>query len=169
MPYSRFDLLPEHGHSLSARDGDGDGQTFAVVFRSVWNEIPLGTRTAILDYWKSQTTSVLFELSNLWCGAEGSFAKTEGAGTRLFFNAEAFLVFPKSAARWVVAHELAHVFQKACGKRPGGDNEDENERDANAIAKSWGFSNSSLVIIRSWMSQGRTLNDACEEAIADGL
>lgn len=48
---------------------------------------------------------------------------------------------PERAIAWLIAHELAHMYQKVQGKSPGGETKDQNEDDANAIAIEWGFEN----------------------------
>ena len=84
----------------------------------------------------------------MWGHAAFSFAQVGSNGMVLRFSAEDFMVFPDKIAQRIIAHELAHVFQKATGRLPGGQNEDENEDDANRIADSWGFDNSAVLMLK---------------------
>jgi hypothetical protein len=88
----------------------------------------------------------------------------------LKFSAKDFAVFPGSVARWVIAHELAHVYQKTIGRVPGGENEQNNEQEADRIAESWDFDKTPFTIMYL-LCRNRKLSveDACKEVVRDGL
>src|SRR4029077_20297246 len=79
------------------------------------------------------------ELSDLWRDTEKAFAQVTAVGFEIKFSRSAFEVLPERAAKFLIAHELAHVYQKAIGIKPGGASEDQNENDANNLASTWGF------------------------------
>ena len=86
----------------------------------------------------------------------------------LKFNAEAFDILPPSVARWIIAHELAHVYQKACGQVPGGEDEHQNENDADRIAEGWGFDKSPRTLLELLQqNRGLTLGQACEAIVRE--
>jgi hypothetical protein len=94
----------------------------------------------------------LIELSNVWSGSEENHAQIGNLGMKMRFNAESFDLFPPEAARWVVAHELAHVYQKVCGRAPRCDDR-ENEREADQIAEGWGFDKSLYFQVKQLTTQ----------------
>lgn len=110
---------------------------------------------------------VLIEFSDVWNGSDESFAQVKRCGTIMKFSASAFAMLPPSIAHWIIGHELAHVFQKACGKRPGGEGRVENEQDADRIATSWGFDKTHRIMLRIFMEEGRKLSfeQACAEIL----
>lgn len=120
MPVLQRRLLRDHEIRLTVW-GDG-GQKFVRLFRACWDQLPYKARRLILTYWKSGKTASepLIELSDMWVDSKTSFAQVTDQGTELRFSARDFALLPVLVARWVVAHELAHVYQKALGRRPGG-------------------------------------------------
>jgi hypothetical protein len=84
----------------------------------------------------------------MWGDTAFSFAQVGSNGMVLRFSADDFMVFPNKIAQWIIAHELAHVFQKATGRLPGGQSEGENEDDANRIAHGWGFDNTAVLMLK---------------------
>jgi len=76
---------------------------------------------------------------------------------------------PFHAARWIIAHELAHVYQKAIGRQPCGMNEDgelnedENETHADGLVKEWGFPSESRTLIDMLIGK-LGLEGACRRA-----
>lgn len=118
----------------------GNERRFVDLFRSTWNRIPEHERRFVQEFWELSQREPYCELSNLWMTeSRSNYAQVTGLGCELRFLASAFLVLPDEVARFVIAHELAHVFQKAEGKSPGGACEEENEAEANSIAERWGF------------------------------
>jgi hypothetical protein len=113
----------------------------------------------ILAYWKTSKVPQIpiFELSNLWSDSEANFAQVGDNGMLMRFSFGDFAVFPNTIALWVIAHELAHVYQKAIGRVPGGISELENETDANRIAAEWGFEQRPLVMLKL-LTQGGLLS-----------
>jgi hypothetical protein len=104
---------------------------------SIWNSLLNVTNGEKRSPWPGRTP--FCELSNHWRGEATNYGQVTSRGYQIRFNAEAFSFLPEEVARFVIAHELAHVFQKAEGKRPGGANEVENEADADSIAERWEF------------------------------
>lgn len=166
----KYQLLPDHEFQLNA-SGDG-AQRFVAQFRDCWERIPISARHEILAYWKKETSAGYprIELSDMWGDSETNFAQVRHMGMELRFSAHDFLVLPDSIAHWVIAHELAHVFQKTAGKVPGGANEAENERDADVIAMRWGFAKSHRTLLAVLMQEANISVDvACQKLVELGL
>jgi hypothetical protein len=164
-----FQLLPRHKFQLFTWGEDGTG--FVRVFRSCWKKIPSGARRAMLAHWRSgdlpHYPSV--ELSKLWVDSNGSFGQVTASGMKLKFSAEDFAIFPDSIAGWVIAHELAHVYQSALGRPPDGVNVERYEREADDIAKRWGFDNTPTNLLRSLTQMQRlSVVEACKKLVRDG-
>lgn len=159
------------GHEFSIDCHDDDGKWFVELFRSTWRLLPLSVRRAILKFWRHQNTTsyLLIELSNLWA-PENSFGQVGCNGKELKFRQKVFSRIPPRAARWLIAHELAHVFQKACGRRPGGEDELENEDHADGLVKEWGIDDSVYILLDIYMTRGQeSLLNACEILKKDGF
>jgi hypothetical protein len=86
----------------------------------------------------------------------------------LRFNAEDFMIFPPKIALWIIAHELAHVYQKAIGGSPGGTSEAENETDANRIAESWGFDREPRLIMGT-LTENLSIKEAIKRVVELGI
>lgn len=160
---TRRRLLP--GHEFHINCWDDDGRHFVKLFRETWQQLPLTVRRAILRFWREHGNEwlPLIELSNLWAPHD-SYGQVGRVGMELKFRQEAFAHFPTPAAQWVIAHELAHIYQKACGREPGGENERENEDDANNLAKAWGFERTCLLTLNMMQNnRGLSIEDACQE------
>lgn len=93
-----------------------------------------------------------------------AYAQTVHLGMELRFRQEAFRLFPAKAAHWIIAHELAHVYQKTLGMIPGGENEDENEKHADNLVSDWGIERNCLSHIEGLMSNSGSLSEACRKA-----
>jgi hypothetical protein len=162
-------LLP--GHVFRINCWDDDGRCFVKLFRDTWRKLPLSVRCTVLQFWRENANEggPLIELSNLWVPHD-SYGQVRNAGMVLKFRQEAFSCFPPQAARWVIAHELAHVYQKACGLSPGGKDEETNEHHADNLAKEWGFDHVCMMIIDS-KKRNRKLStlDACREIQRSGI
>jgi hypothetical protein len=85
-------------------------------------------------------------------------------GSEIKFRKSSFEVLPQAAAAYVIAHELAHVYQKCLGRHPGGRDDAENERHADLLAKGWGFCPTVYDLIRLLeKAPGRDFRSACAE------
>ncbi len=132
---------------------EGDATRLERIITDVWRGLSTGAREAIATFWRNGDPKV--ELSNLW-DSENCNAKLRGDGCTIKVSEEAFRNMPDDVARYVIAHELAHVFQKANGiwVRSGDDggplsferegvhwgDEPRLEDDADQTAGKWGFS-----------------------------
>ncbi len=112
--------------------------------------------------------SPLIELSNMWADCETNFGQVRDAGLEIRFHAASFEVLPDEIGGSIIAHELAHVFQKALGMRPGGDNESDNETDADRITGEWGFDLGVLKFLKT-MDGDVSLREKCEFLEKAGL
>jgi hypothetical protein len=158
-------LLP--GHEFRVMCFNDDGMRFVKSFRSTWRRLPLIARRAILVYWRKKVEGrPKIELSNLWVsrGSSGqSFAEVACLGREMRFRQDVFVYLPQQVAHWVIAHELAHVYQWASGETPC-NNQYAHELDADDIVRKWGFSRESfsfLVMMRQ--NRGLSVADACRE------
>ncbi len=152
------------GHEFHIKCWDDDGTRFVKLFRETWKQIPLVVRRAILRFWRENAYACypLIELSNIWAPCD-AYGQVGNIGMELKFRQEAFAHFPSPAAKWVIAHELAHIYQKTCGQQPGGTNELVNEDHANRLAKAWGFDNGRLLIIDIMQNKrGLSVKEACQ-------
>lgn len=140
------------------------GQQFAVLFQEVWQGIPEGVHLAIVAFWREHAPfgRPMIEYSNQWSPkGENIRATTAAFGGEMQFLARELDPLPDDAVRFIIAHELAHVFQKARGDTlhfpnngetlyMGADGRrrtvQENEVDADQLAESWGFSQHPLCL-----------------------
>ncbi|MBI3824073.1 MAG: M48 family metallopeptidase [Planctomycetes bacterium] len=131
----------------------GNESRFVTLFQSTWKRIPEDDRRLIGDYWSEAkpTRIPICELSNCWIDHAGKYGQCTANGYELRFDASAFLILPENVATFVIAHELAHVFQKAEGNCPGGANQQENEGDANFIAEKWKFDRIALLTLEAFV------------------
>jgi hypothetical protein len=149
---------------LLIAEGDG-AKSFVRLFRDCWKRIPFKARRAILAHWQNSPVSWYpkIELSNSWGDAQTCFGQVRHAGLEVRFSAKDFALLPDEVASWIIAHELAHVYQKATGKRPGGDALESNEEDADEIAPSWGFDRTLRAFLGHLQaSEGLSVEDACK-------
>jgi hypothetical protein len=163
-------LLPDRRFRLTAF-GEG-GPQFVERFQTCWTRLTPATRAKIEAYWDSadDPNLPLIELSNLWRDWRTCFGQTTQIGMELKFSEGAFKYFPDVIADWVIAHELAHVYQKAMGRRPGGANEEENENDADEIASGWGFDNGPHnLMIMMMRNRAMSVEEACSEIVEHGF
>ncbi len=157
-------LLPDHDYKINCHHHDG--KQFVSIFRNTWKKIPYKVRRAILKYWRESNWPVGFELSNMWgSGYDPKLsAQVRHEGCLMKFRQSDFEVLPEKVAEFLIAHELAHVYQKACGRRPGGESEEENENHANHLASSWGFYTSLYYEWCQLMSErGMSFEEACKK------
>jgi hypothetical protein len=142
-----------------------DGEKFIALFRQVRERVPNSICEAIIDYW-AKSDLCLFDVSDFGFEIDGHWAFVTRNGTSLRFRGEYFACTPEPAGLWVIAHELAHVYQKVLGNKAGGDNEEENEADANAIAIEWGFGNEQMWLCAINMlreDEGRNVIEVCDD------
>lgn len=149
----KLQLLPNHNFVIHVPSDIG--RDFVSLFRGTCKQLPLADRRGILKFWKSSDCEwrPAFELSN----------QVGDQGYEIKFREESFRHLLKPAAQWVIAHELAHVQQKVVGRQALDYTEDENEEDADRIAKGWGFSKLWWETIDHRMdTYGEPLVDACD-------
>lgn len=144
----------------------GDAPAFARLLCNVWNRIPMAVQQSIVEYWNLYGATYEpplqphFELSNYL--PVDVYGQVNLNGMELKFSSSAFEVFPDSVASWVVAHELAHVYQKARGLPPGGDDYGENEEHADSLARSWGFEEHRFQLMILLQNKIGSLELACQ-------
>jgi hypothetical protein len=163
MPFTSHRLLSGHPLLLIA-EGDG-AKSFVRLFRGCWKLIPFKARRAILAHWQNSPVSwhPKIELSDSWGDAQTCFGQVRHGGMEVRFSAKDFEVLPDAIAAWIIGHELAHVYQKVIGKRPGGDSLESNEDDADEIARSWGFDRTLRVLLGHVQASERlSVEDACK-------
>jgi hypothetical protein len=165
-------LLP--GHKVAVHCIDDDGRHFVRLFRATWKRLPLTVRRGILRYWRQMGprwgwAPPFIELSDSW-SPHDSYGQVGFLGMELRFRQEAFARLPLAIACCVIAHELAHVYQKVCGRRAGGENERENEKHADSLIEKWGFDRGCLSILNVMRSKrGLSLAEVCEEVKSLGV
>ena len=142
--WERQSLLEAHEYVLISCGGDT--ARFLTHFRGTWKVLPATVQSVICEYWRAQGRPPLIELSDVW-SPKTMYGQVRVSGMELRFRADSFKHLPTPAANWIIAHELAHVYQKASGRVAGGDNESENEEHANKLAKSWGFDDGVVYLV----------------------
>ena len=135
--------------------------------------IPTEQGIEILNYLERASQfghTPIIEWSNMW-GPSDAIGQFVPAEFILKFRSDELCFYPDNAFQWIIAHEFAHVYQKAIGRKPGGKSEQENEREADGIAKDWGFNCFSAdLIVRDQFDNGTSVEEACENAREiDGL
>lgn len=139
----RIPILPRSRLYLGY-DWEGDGPRFAGLFASTWRRLPLGARRSLLGYWRAPSPAREvhgrreYRLdggggdSPIWVIDVGEGPRIEyrradydeedalggcgGDGHRLWFNSTRLDGLPDGPVQYVVAHELAHAFQRATGR-----------------------------------------------------
>jgi hypothetical protein len=117
-------LLPRPGITLFATDGEGE--RFADLFRQTWRRLPLFVRRRSLKHWRGgiypyQMVSPLIEVLPGWSrretgrGLRGTWGFASYQGHKLQFWSKIVAAFPDALVMDLIAHEMAHVFQWACG------------------------------------------------------
>ncbi|HEV2294072.1 MAG TPA: DUF4157 domain-containing protein [Tepidisphaeraceae bacterium] len=142
-------LLPGHPFTVVLFDG---GSNFLTRFREVWREIPLSCRRVMLKHWHtgSPRSVPLVEAGAYWSGSD-ALATVALNGWAMKFK-PAVYEMSVGAARALIAHELAHVYQHATGTIAewssgcGGIEAARGciEDDADDIAADWGFDRNEL-------------------------
>jgi hypothetical protein len=121
----RLPILPRHHVYLRAVDGNGP--RFRHLFLETWRRIVLGDRRRILRHWRADD-SVAWEiwkspsivLVSTWDEKKhNQSAETRCLGHGLCFCSTDVDEMPDDVVRDIIAHELAHVHQFACGMRYG--------------------------------------------------
>ena len=124
--FGHFPLLPRHGVKLHAPDGGG--ARFAQLFRETWRRLPLYARRRILALWRepvddrgqgirppADSVERRLEIEVAWRGAQGDWACCRDRGHTIYFWTEFVSAIPDDLVPDLIAHELAHVHQWACG------------------------------------------------------
>lgn len=96
-----------------------DYEKFIKCFKDVWVNIPKQHKEKMFNLWSNQVMgycSILF--SNLWRDCAVSHAQTRKNGNEIEFNSETISSMTDEGCRFVIAHELGHVMQRANGLRP---------------------------------------------------
>ena len=140
------------------------GEDFVLRFRETWDCLPATDQQQIVEFWRQEEFLLVIALLDDW-PPESVDGQVGMQGYEVKFRAESFRHFPKKAARWVIAHELAHVIQWATNRcrDPDQISSGENEQDADRIAEGWGFARTYYWSIGNQQhTLGVTLEEACE-------
>ena len=154
-------LLDDHPYEFFCPSASA-GERFRALFREAWNRIPAAPRDQILTYWSEANGVPTFAVTDDWIDSSESHAQVTQNGRRIDFNLESFELLPKEASLFTIAHELAHVLQKALGLKPGGTSVEENEAEADSIALSWGFDRAVSLALQMLVSNGLSLREAVD-------
>jgi hypothetical protein len=139
------------------RLGIGDDERFASIFRNTWKKIPLCARRMMVKYSRSCPIRLIRGLWSPWVSlvldwkfsSRGfrhprDLAACGRFGHCLFFYAPVVDAMPVQHVEELVAHELAHVVNKASGDMLQTDRtqprwNDPSEEIADEIMQTWGF------------------------------
>ena len=160
-------------HEIFLEDGlictvfDGDGSSFRKNFANVWRRIPECARFVVKeilqqsdcrielpDHMKCDGDMRPYGQVDVWYNGRG-----EAAELTLRFHAESFSALPDTCAQWVIAHELAHVYDKRESQGPLG-HECFREQRADATAEKWGFSRFYLNVFDDLLNRGAPVDEA---------
>ncbi|MFZ2654344.1 MAG: hypothetical protein WAX69_05470 [Victivallales bacterium] len=117
----------------------GNVGKFIGDFTSTWRRLPADVQENILKYWSNSQFSITFELSNFWKHNENknTCANAGARGCELKFRSDDFEIMPPEVAQYIIAHELAHVYQFSAKLVTGKGYDFEGIADK--LAKEWGF------------------------------
>jgi hypothetical protein len=142
-------------HVAVARQEPDPGKHFAQLFIETWKRIPLGDRRKILKWWrcgyvpKHPVVELLNDLASRRVGRYEKIGECSWYGYLLRFSQEWAKPTSEEKVRSVIAHELAHVYQRAISvmedydiancQRFDGSFQDPVDEDADEIIAFWGF------------------------------
>ena len=139
-----------HCYPISPRDHlylvseDDQAPRFAGIFKYTWKKIPTKARRALVKYWQAAFPPFPFVIPRIALDESqdrpGVEATTAVLGSFLWFFATAIRAHTDEYVAYLVAHELAHVYQIATkafshAKRK----KRQMENDADLIVHKWGF------------------------------
>jgi hypothetical protein len=166
-------LAIDRRQQVYLRPFQGDGPRFVRLFRSTWRRLPLWARRRILGFWHDADDAMAnlvlhsphIELLDGWSkrqgeGLRGDVGCVSHGGHFLQFHAPVVDLMPEPLVCDLIAHELAHVHQDACGIRLKSVESDgtivyedarggvymagELEEEADATMVSWGFDDEAM-------------------------
>jgi hypothetical protein len=113
-------------------------------FRDTWQHIPTAPRRRMLDYWHGAVPWRGLPAPRIavwpdWPGRKNVAGECGCLGHELRFWEAVVETYTPSDLTLAIAHELAHVYQYASGREPGQRSKSSVEKEAWAIARSWGF------------------------------
>jgi len=114
-----------------------DGPHFVKTFEEALHKLPLSAQQVIRDYWLVTPDLVWLEIESDWKGHITRNAEVNEAGRSIAFNGIEFSKMPEPVAMFVIAHELALVYQHGTAKAGKADCDLEDQ--ANKLANEWGF------------------------------
>lgn len=149
-------ILPRHGVVVWTPGDDKQAVRFARLFREAWKHLPLYARRRILGHWRDDDAprifgmvySPLIHLEDDWDGRKrgrglrGDLGMVHREGHMIHFWTKIVAAFPDELVRDLIAHELAHVHQFACGW--DFDDSYEREEEADRRGELWGFSSTAM-------------------------
>lgn len=149
---------------LTARTKGENEMYFVDRFRDTWRRIPLGVRRSLRAYWRpccyfGRHSPSIKLVRNLKCEhsatgeSVGVYGLMENSGHGLRFSLPHIREMPAHCACDLIAHELAHCFQRATGTAEAiayfsmGDANARyaiSEFDADRTTEEWGFNPRSI-------------------------
>ena len=129
---------------------------FIPLFRKVWEKIPPQHAEKLYAEWKRRQSDGVTPWICLDHWMDSGVRGCVGCSDEFRIGLNDFMNMPDDAAMFLIAHELAHLYQSAQGVRPAGGatncayfhdadghlwgGTQDREGDADRIARSWGFS-----------------------------
>lgn len=123
---------------------DDDAPRFAGIFKYTWTKIPSQARRRMVKHWRTDMPPIpianpRIELDDFQDRA-GVVATAALHGNKLWFFATAIKAVPDEYVVYLIAHELAHVYQIATATISLGTQKTKSvERDADILLLEWGF------------------------------
>jgi hypothetical protein len=121
------------------------GYHFAECFRATWLRLPPRVRGTLLRYWRKRPGRFFVRLTDFHLDTINARACCSDRGFLLEFRTYFDRLQP-SAACVVIAHELAHAYLWASGRRRDEWSEKAEEKVVRQLTEGWGFRRP-----RSWM------------------
>ena len=149
-------VVPVGVDGLSSLVEAGDGERFAGVFRSTWARLPAHVRTRLLRYWRrprrtrSPSAFPMIRLLPPPLYRPAAPLVATSLQDELRFSAPVLDSLPVRLARTIIAHEIAHQFQAACGGSDASSGVAE-EREVAWLVGGWGFCAEAEV--REWLGE----------------
>lgn len=116
-------LLRSHAVNFRASDANDCSSRFVRLFRETWRLIPLTHRRSILRHWRRRGYVATIEIATYWSGFRPQVSgQCSLMGHQVRFYSHFVRLASDDDIRYVIAHELAHVWQWATkpDTRPAG-------------------------------------------------
>lgn len=114
-----FEIDKDYRLYICVINRNHDYEKFIKCFKDVWLNIPKQQKEKMFGLWSNQAMGYCsISFLNLWRDSAVSHAQTRNNGNEMEFNSETISSMTDGGCRFIIAHELGHVMQRANGLRP---------------------------------------------------